>query len=469
MAKISKLINQGSDTDKYSKSLKESREKRFTNVAKSSRETCLPWVQGRQAAGLRDLKSATPFRNTNSVKNLLMCQRQATVYSWKERLGSIISGYAIQDIWNMDETGSFFRALPDKSLSEKAKKCKGGKKSKERLTVAFFVSATRERRKPVVIGNYADPRYLKNMNKDDLPCQYLNQQKAWMTSDILHKLLNQLNSSFKAQYRSIILFIDSAGCHPYDLKGRYSNIKLAFFPVNCTSKLQPLDLRIIHNFKVHYRKVRLRHIITMTTDHGCATDIAKTLDVLQVMTWMGTPWSKVDNDIIIKCFAAAGISSTFSEAAIVSTVTGEEDPFADLDVSAYEELENLVQQVAPGSGIGTYMESNNELPTCYSLVTEQQLLEAIGTSHDVMGIESDDGNEMEKEDTPGEGERSNETTTLKSFKEVLDSVKNIFAFLIHRGEFKVANEFNLLGYKVGEVAIQRRSTQSRLERYFEAI
>ena len=60
-------------------------------------------------------------------------------------------------------------------------------------------------------------------------------------------------------------------------------------------------------------------------------------------------------------------------------------------------------------------------------------MEAIGTSHDVMEIESDDENEMEKEDTPGEGERSSKTTTLKSFKDVLDSVQNISAFLIHRG------------------------------------
>ena len=65
----------------------------------------------------------------------------------------------------------------------------------------------------------------------------------------------------------------------------------------------------------------------------------------------GTAWSKVERDTIIKCFAAAGISSTFSEVATVSSVTGEEDPFADLDISADEELENLVQQVAPGSGI----------------------------------------------------------------------------------------------------------------------
>ena len=86
-----------------------------------------------------------------------------------------------------------------------------------------------------------------------------------------------------------------------------------------------------------------------------------------------------------------------------------------------------------------------------------------------MEIESDEENEMEKENSPGEGARSNKTTPLKSFKDVLDSVQNISAFLIHRGEFKVTNEFGLLGDKVGEVAIQRRSTQSRLERYFKAM
>ena len=65
----------------------------------------------------------------------------------------------------MTETGCFYRALPEKSLSEKAKICKGGKKSKERLTVAFFVSSAGERRKPVLIGKYANLMCLKNIKK----------------------------------------------------------------------------------------------------------------------------------------------------------------------------------------------------------------------------------------------------------------------------------------------------------------
>ena len=45
-----------------------------------------------------------------------------------------------------------------------------------------------------------------------------------------------------------------------------------------------------------------------------------------------------------------------------------------------------------------------------------------------MEIESDDENEMEKEDIPGDSVCSNETITLKSFKDVLDSVQSICAF-----------------------------------------
>ena len=135
-------------------------------------------------------------------------------------------------------------------------------------------------------------------------------------------------------------------------------LNLLFFPVNCTSK-QPLG--ITQNFKFHYRKLLLRPIITTTTDYECATDIAKTLDVLQAIRWMGTAWSKVENDTIIKCSAAAGISSTLSEAATVSSVTGKEDPFANLDVTVDEELDNRVKQVAPGSGISAYLESEKNL------------------------------------------------------------------------------------------------------------
>ena len=51
----------------------------------------------------------------------------------------------------MDQSGCFFKALPDKVLIDKEKQAKGGKKSK-RLTVAFLVNAAGEKvDQPIVI------------------------------------------------------------------------------------------------------------------------------------------------------------------------------------------------------------------------------------------------------------------------------------------------------------------------------
>ena len=69
----------------------------------------------------------------------------------------ILEGYTAQNIWNIDETGCFWRALPEKGLAEKGKACHGGKKSKLRVTVALFVNAAGEKEKPIVVWKSANP------------------------------------------------------------------------------------------------------------------------------------------------------------------------------------------------------------------------------------------------------------------------------------------------------------------------
>lgn len=81
-----------------------------------------------------------------------------TVESWKERLSEICKEYTADNIWNLDETGCFWRALPDRSLVQAKISCKGGKKSKNCVMVAFFANATGTKEKLVVIYKSASPR-----------------------------------------------------------------------------------------------------------------------------------------------------------------------------------------------------------------------------------------------------------------------------------------------------------------------
>lgn len=64
-----------------------------------------------------------------------------TVSSWKEKVPEIIAGYSPCDVWNIDETGCFWHALPEKGFGVRGQECKGGKQSKLRVTIAFIVNA----------------------------------------------------------------------------------------------------------------------------------------------------------------------------------------------------------------------------------------------------------------------------------------------------------------------------------------
>ena len=89
--------------------------------------------------------------------------RGETFESWHERAREITRGWKPENVRNMDETGAFWHGLPEKTLSEKGKRCMGGKKAKQRNTWDFFVNAAGEKEDPIVIGKYARPRCFKNL------------------------------------------------------------------------------------------------------------------------------------------------------------------------------------------------------------------------------------------------------------------------------------------------------------------
>ena len=55
------------------------------------------------------------------------------VRSWKERLPDILKCYKNEDIYNLDESGCFWRALLDSGFGERGKNAKVGKEASKDL------------------------------------------------------------------------------------------------------------------------------------------------------------------------------------------------------------------------------------------------------------------------------------------------------------------------------------------------
>jgi hypothetical protein len=86
--------------------------------------------------------------------------KQESVQMWlTTTLPQLLTCYQDSDIYNADETGLFWRMLPDKSLNFKGETCTGGKQSKERITVLLAANMTgTSKLKPLVIGKAKTPR-----------------------------------------------------------------------------------------------------------------------------------------------------------------------------------------------------------------------------------------------------------------------------------------------------------------------
>ena len=121
---------------------------------------------------------------------------QYGVSSWMERLAELTRGCEIADNWNMDETGCFFKALPEKGFAKKKSQARGGKRSKKRLTIAFFVNATGEKAiEPLLVWRNENPRCFKNNESLSRPhgIYYYSNPEAWMTTEIMTSILGKIN------------------------------------------------------------------------------------------------------------------------------------------------------------------------------------------------------------------------------------------------------------------------------------
>ncbi|XP_017466100.1 PREDICTED: tigger transposable element-derived protein 6-like [Rhagoletis zephyria] len=173
---------------------------------------------------------------------------QDDVEQFRTKLPTLLNGYKPEDIYNADESGLFFRALPDKTLALKSEKCVG----------------------------------------------------------------------------------DNAASHPKELD--LTNIKICFLPPNTTAVSQPLDQGIIQNFKTLYRSLVLKHLITKIGDTSSASELSKSINVLEAVYFIKASWHKVEATTIRNCFRKAGFLETLED-------PSDFDPEDDIPLAVYARLQ----------------------------------------------------------------------------------------------------------------------------------
>ena len=130
------------------------------NIYPGGPQLCEKAKQIAERLNVSDFKASNGWlarwKTRHYVKQFRVCGEPGevsgeTVESWKERLPELLQGYSSRDIYNLDETGCFWRALPESGFGIKGTQCHDGKKSKLRFTVTLIVNADEEKEVPIVI------------------------------------------------------------------------------------------------------------------------------------------------------------------------------------------------------------------------------------------------------------------------------------------------------------------------------
>ena len=103
-----------------------------------------------------------------------------------------------------------------------------------------------------------------------------------MIAALLGEWLLKMGKIFKQQNRKILLFLDNFSGHYTENTRNLTNIKLVYFPPNCTSNVQALDQGFIANFKLRYRSQIVQRVI-QSLDNDCPIEEINIKTSIEIM------------------------------------------------------------------------------------------------------------------------------------------------------------------------------------------
>ncbi|XP_029656166.1 tigger transposable element-derived protein 6-like [Octopus sinensis] len=226
---------------------------------------------------------------------------EKSITDFNETMSLKIEQYGLDNVYNADETGVFYKAIPSKSVCTKSRP--GIKLSKDRFSLLLCANCSgSDKRRPVMIGRFKSPRCFKNFNIGKY-VTYTHSNKAWMNREIFNKWLSDFDCELAKKKRKILLVIDQ--CPSHQIIVTLNSIEILFLPSRTSSLLQPMDQGIIKCFKAEFTNLKINDIIEkVEAGENCQNAInGITLKTAAILTFFA--WNKVTPTTIKNCFRHA--------------------------------------------------------------------------------------------------------------------------------------------------------------------
>ncbi|XP_061923676.1 tigger transposable element-derived protein 1-like isoform X2 [Entelurus aequoreus] len=175
--------------------------------------------------------------------------------------------YQPEQVFNMAETGLFWKRMPSRTFIMKEEaNAPGFKAKKDRLTLVMCGNAAGFMIKPGIIYKSENPKALKNKNKNVLPVYWMHNPKARMTNSLISNWFHQcfipevrLYLAEKGLEFKVLLLLDNAEGYTVDLS--FDGVHIEFLPPNTTLQIQPMDQGVIRAFKALYTQSILQNLV----------------------------------------------------------------------------------------------------------------------------------------------------------------------------------------------------------------
>uniref|UniRef100_A0A3Q1EIV1 HTH CENPB-type domain-containing protein n=1 Tax=Acanthochromis polyacanthus TaxID=80966 RepID=A0A3Q1EIV1_9TELE len=179
--------------------------------------------------------------------------------------------YCARQVFNVDETGLFWKRMPACTYIAKEEEAAAGHKAnKERLTLLLGANAAGDfKLKPLLVHLTENPRALQGIWKGQLPVIWRSNKKAWVTLEIFEDWftnhfvpdVERYCASMGLPFK-VLLLLDNGPGHPAHLDDFHPNVKVVYLPPDATLLLQPMDQGVIASFRAYY----LRTTFAMATN-----------------------------------------------------------------------------------------------------------------------------------------------------------------------------------------------------------